>query len=551
MTSVGANVNRILTNGRILTMDAGFSTVEALAIRDNRIIATGRAADIIAMADDDTIVEDLDGAAVIPGMTDAHNHLLNTSLMLTEVQLYDTRSIQEILNRVAGQAARTAPGEWIVGRGWDETLLAEGRFPNRWELDEVAPENPVLLWRVWNKLVCNSAALERAGISRSTPQPTGSLYAGGFDLDDSGEPNGLFRDRAKRMISDHVPEPGFSERHAALAAGCMTYNRLGLTTVIEPGMFPEDLRLYQAVDESGDLSVRTGLMLAAWGYTRPELEPYIHDWISKFGFHSGFGNDRLWIDGAKMCPDGGVGDRTARFYEPYLNDPGNVGQWVIDPNAFPGHARFLHDLGFSIDTHTCGTASQDLAARSYAAAQQANPNPKLHHRMHHAYFPSAEAVQLMGEHGLGAFVSASFIRNLGDSFVLSVGEERAADVMPMRTYLEAGVPVAGTSDAPVSDYNPWTGIWGLITRRTISGHQFNQDEGLTREEALRAYTIWPAEALGRSGEHGSLEPGKLADLAVLSADPLAIQTDELLGVHAVKTMLGGTWVYTHRSDEQR
>jgi len=544
MTRGRFGIDRILHSGRILTMSDDTIVAEAIAIRDGKIVATGSTGDLMALAEGNTVVENLGGATLIPGMIDAHNHLLNTSQMLTEVQLYDTRSIREILDRVARQAVVSKPGEWIVGRGWDETLLVEGRFPSRWELDEVAPENPVMLWRVWNKIVCNSAALQLAGIDRNTPQPSGSLYAGGFDLDRDGEPNGLFRDRAKRMISDHVPDPTPQQRGDALASGCRTYNSLGLTTVIEPGLFSDDLRLYHAARDSNRLTVRTGMMLAAWGYTRPELEPHITDWISSFGLCSGFGDDLLWIDGAKMCPDGGVGDRTARFYEPYLNDSDNLGQWVIDPEVFPAHTQFLHDLGFSIDTHTCGTAAQDVAARAYAEAQTRNPNPALRHRMHHAYFPSSDAIRIMGEHGFGAFVSASFIRNLGDSFVLSVGEKRAANVMPMRSYLDAGVPVAGTSDSPVSDHNPWVGIWGLVTRETISGHQFNPEERLTREEALRAYTIWPARALAREERLGSLEPGKLADLVVLDRDPLEVGIDELLEVKATRTMLGGQWVYS-------
>lgn len=539
-------IDTILTNGSIYTIDEAFTIAEAVAIRDHRVVATGPASDIRSLAESETRIVDLAGATVIPGMIDAHNHLLNTSLMLTELQLYDTRSIQDILNRIARAAVAAEPGAWIVGRGWDETLLKEQRYPTRWELDEVAPENPVMLWRVWNKLVCNSAALRIAGIDKDSPQPSGSLYAGGFDVQIDGEPTGLFRDRAKRMISDHVPEPDLIRKLAALSQGCKTYNALGLTGVIEPGLFSDDLRLYQLARDKGDLTVRTGAMLAAWGYTRPELEPDIERWISGYGIHSGFGDDLFWIDGAKMCPDGGVGDRTARFYEPYINDPGNLGQWVIDPVDFPRHALFLHNLGYSIDTHTCGTAAQDVAARAYAAAQRANPNPHLRHRMHHAYFPSTEAIEIMAEHGFGAFVSASFIRNLGDSFVNSVGPERAAKVMPMRTYLEAGVPVAGTSDSPVSDHNPWTGIWGLVTRRTISGHQFDQDECLTMDEALRAYTIWPATVLGQEDRTGSLEPGKHADLSILSANPFDVNIDEVLKITANRTMVNGQWVYSAR-----
>jgi predicted amidohydrolase YtcJ len=535
-------IDRVLLNGHILLVDTAFSSAEALAIRDGRIVASGTTSEIRALAGAETQIDDLGAAVVMPGIIDAHNHLLHTSEMLADVQLFDTRSIPEIIERVAARVAASRPGEWIVGRGWDESLLAERRYPTRWELDTIAPDNPVVLFRVWNKLVCNSAALALAGIDRNTPQPTG-FYAGGWNLAENGEPDGLVRDRAKRRIGDLIPKRTLAQSQAALAAGCRAYNAVGITGVIEPGLYEDELRIFQATRDAGQLSVRTGMMLGTWGFSPPDVEARLAEWLTRYGLRSGFGDELLWLDGAKFCPDGGVGDRTARFYEPYHEEPDNVGQWVIDPERYPDLIRFVHDLGYSIDSHTCGTAAQDLAAEAYATAQTANPNPRLRHRMHHAYFPSREAIATMARHRFGACVSTPFIVNLGESFVAAVGEERASKVIPLRSYIDAGVPVAGTSDAPITDFNPFVGMYAAVGRTTLKGRAFDPSERISREEAIRLYTIWPAIVTGHESSRGSLEPGKLADLIVLDRDPLTVSDEEVMATGVQRTMLGGEWVF--------
>ena len=192
-------VDRILLNGRFVTVDATFSIAEAVAISSGRIVAVGPTAAIQPLASPETVIDDLGGATVLPGLIDAHTHMLSTGALLQNISLYACRTIADILDLVRDRAETTPEGRWIIGRGWDETLLEEGRYPTRWELDEAAPNHPVVLSRVWNKLVCNSRALAIAGIDRTTPQPAGDAYAGGFDLDTRGEPTGLFRDNAKQL----------------------------------------------------------------------------------------------------------------------------------------------------------------------------------------------------------------------------------------------------------------------------------------------------------------------------------------------------------------
>jgi predicted amidohydrolase YtcJ len=537
----------ILTNATVHTVNAHDLTVTAVAIKDGRFVGVGTDDEMRELAGLGTTIEDLGGATVIPGLIDAHNHLLMTGQILNQIQLYDCRSIGEIQERVAARARQLPPGSWILGRGWDESLLAEGRYPNRHDLDMAAPDHPVVLHRVWNKLAANSEAMRIAGITRETPDPpAGELYAGSFDRDADGEPTGLFRDRAKEMIAGHVPHPTEEALVHAIQTACRAYNALGLTGVAEPGLYPKEIRAFHRAQHEDELTVRTDMLMAGWGFGAASDEAALKDRFEAVGVTGGFGDDLLRLGGIKLMPDGGVGDRTARMFEPYLDEPDNVGQWVVEPGRLRELIRWVHDLGWAMDIHTCGDEAQEVVVHAYAAAMIANPNPRLRHRVHHAYFPTADALRVMAEHRIPAVVSNPFIRNLGESYVASVGEERAAGMMPMRTYLDDGVPLAGSSDSPVSDYNPWVGMCAATTRQTVKGRVLGEQERISIREALRSYTIGGAYAIGQERRRGSIEPGKLADLVVLAHDPLAVDPEELANAHPIATMLGGRWVFDRR-----
>lgn len=539
----GLRPDLILVGGRIHTLSAA-GTGSAVAIAGGRVVCVG-GAELRDLAGPGTLVEELGGAVAVPGLVDAHNHLLHTGGVLSQVQLYDCRTLGEVVDRVAARVRSARPGEWILGRGWDESLLVERRHPTRRDLDPVSPDNPVVLERVWNKLVCNSAALRVAGIDRSTPDPpAGVLYAGRIERDADGEPTGLVTDRAKELVRRHVPEPDEDELVAHAEAACRAYNAVGLTAVGEPGLWPHELRALHRAAREGKLTVRTDVELAGWGFGQPEDELGLRERLAGLGVSGGFGDDLLRLEGVKMMPDGGLGDRTARMLEPYPD--GSRGEWVVDPDELPELIRFCHDLGFPVDCHTCGDECQELVVRAHATAQEASPKPWLRHRVHHAYFPTVEALRLMARHRIPAVVSSPFITNLGESYVVSVGEERAARVMPMREYLDAGVPLAGSSDSFITDFNPWVGMYAAATRQTVTGRVLGESERLTPPEALRSYTLGGAYATGREARIGSLEPGKLADFVVLDRDPLAVPPEELREVRALATFLGGRAVHDVR-----
>ncbi len=537
--------DRLLVNAAIHTVDDANPTATAVAIRDGRFIAVGNDDEIRALAGSSTLVEDLGGAAVVPGLIDGHNHLQATGRMLREVQLYDTRTMDQIVERVAARVRETPTGEWVVGRGWDESLLAEGRHPTRHDLDTVSPDSPVVIHRVWNKLVCNTAALRIAGIDRETPDPPPDvLYSGSFERDEAGVPTGLFRDRAKELITSHIPEPTENERVAAVEAACRAYNSVGLTGVAEPGLYPQEIRAFDRARREGKLTVRTDMLMAAWGFGAPETEEGLEEQFEGLGVGGGFGDDLLRLEGIKLMIDGGMSDRTARMFDPYLDEPENHGTWVVEPRRLVRLIRWVHDLGWPMDIHTCGDEAQETVVQAFASVQRENPKPWLRHRVHHAYFPTPTALKAMAETGIAAVVSSPFLTNLGEGFVNSVGPDRASRAMPMRTYLKAGVPLAGSSDSCITDFNPWVGMHAAVNRTTATGRDLGKDaEGLTPMEALCSYTLAGAFVTGREDRQGSITAGKLADLVVLDRDPLAIAPAVLDQVKPTATMLGGEWVY--------
>ena len=531
----------ILTRGRITTMDAERPEVEALAIRGDQIIAVGSSEVIESLADDHTVIRDLAGRRAIPGINDTHNHVISMGRVLNDVQLYAARSISDIQEAIAAAVDAAPPGAWIFGRGWDESLLRDGRFPNRHDIDEVAPNNPVVLERVWNMLLANSAAMQAADVGRHTPDPpSGTLYAGRIERDANGDPTGIFRDRSKSLILSAMPQRTATDHEHAIRAACRAYNALGVTSCADPGLMPDQLQAYQNVRRAGDLTLRTSLCLAGWGFgSATEDDDDIAARIEATGVYTGFGDAWLRMDCVKFLPDGGIGDRTALMYESYLGEPDNFGQFVVSERDLFRYVSWCHDRGWSIDNHACGDRMIHLVAQAYAQAIDANPAIEVRHRIHHGYLITDEAMALLRDYRIPVLATIPFIYNLGESFVASIGEERAGQVMPLRSLLDAGVPLALGSDAPVTTYNPFVGIYAATTRRTVYGRQLGADECITREEALRAYTLDAAWVTREEDRKGSLAVGMLADIAVLDRDLFSVPDDELLEITSQLTIVGG------------
>jgi predicted amidohydrolase YtcJ len=535
----------LLVNGKVRTCDPEGPSAAAVAIRDGRIVAVGDIATARSALPGAAEV-DLGGATVIPGLIDPHNHMLATGQMLGEMSLYDVRSIGELQDRVRDAIDGVPAGTWITGRGWDETLLAEGRMPTRHDLDAVAPDHPVMLQRVWNKLVVNSCALRTIGIDASTPDPRSDVnYAGGFDREPDGHPTGIFRDRAKSLVLDGMPHPSGDDLVEALGRACRAYNAVGITTIVDPGLQPEQIDAYHRAAEQDVLTVRSDLLMAAWGFVPAADEPVLEARISGMRDLRAKDSALARLAGVKLLPDGGVGDRTARLLEPYEGEPDNYGVWAIPEAELPDRIRWVHDQGWAMDIHTCGDAAQQVSVRAFAEAQEANSNPDLRHRVHHAYLPTPDTLERMARHRIPAVISTPFIRSLGESFVQSLGPVRADQMMPFRTYLDHGVPLAGSSDSTVADFNPWVGMATAMTRETVTGRVLGADQVLTATEALALYTSGAAFAMGRESDLGRIANGLRADLVVIGADPFGgdVSPEEMMDTKPVGVMLDGQWVF--------
>jgi predicted amidohydrolase YtcJ len=537
--------DRVLVNGTIRSGIPGEPPAEAIAIRGERVLAIGTREAVAVAAGSGAETVDLGGAAVIPGLIDPHNHLMATGQLLGELALYDVRSIGELQGRLREAVASVAPGTWVLGRGWDETLLAEQCMPDRHDLDAVAPDHPVVLQRVWNKLVANTRALRELGLDARTPDPPSDVsYAGSFDREPDGHPTGIFRDRAKELVLHAMPQPSEADLVEALGRACRAFNAVGLTAIVDPGLRPHQLDAYMRAAESGVMSVRSDLLMAAWGFVPAAEEPELEQRITHMAERWPDRHALVRLAGVKLLPDGGIGDRTARVLEPYVGEPGNVGVWAIPDDELPERIRWVHDQGWPMDIHTCGDAAQQVSVKGFADAQHANPNPALRHRVHHAYLPTPDTLERMARHRIPAVISTPFIRSLGESFVQSLGEERAQRIMPFRTYLDHGVPLAGSSDSTVADFNPWVGIATALTRETVTGRVLGGDQVLMPEEALALYTSWAAFAMGRENELGQLAPGYRADLVVLEWDVFADSTvpEDIATTKPASVMVDGGWV---------
>ncbi len=285
------------------------------------------------------------------------------------------------------------------------------------------------------------------------------------------------------------------------------------------------------------------MCLAGWGASMEPNEEVLEERFEHVGLFSGFGDELLRLDTIKFMPDGGMGDRTALMFEPYLDEPDNFGQFVVSESELPGGcAGFTIAAGRLTVTHAA-TVCRRLSSAPTPLRRKPTRNSRIRHRIHHGYFPTEKTLEIMREHRFPALATIPFVTNLGESYVASVGEERAARTMPLRTYLDAGVPLALGSDSPVTTYNPFVGIYSATTRKTVTGRELGPEECLSREEALRLYTATSAWVTFEDDIKGTLTPGKLADIAVLDRDLFVVADEELFDITSSLTVVGGQVVH--------
>ncbi len=531
----------LLVNANVLTMDPARPRAGAVAVAGGRVVAVGDGASELAGGVNAGNVLDLKGATLIPGFHDAHNHMIGFGLSLTEVDLR-VGSLDELYARVAAKAAVTEAGKWITGAGYDQTKA--GAHPRRDMLDRIAPGH-----RVWLKhtsghmCVVNSLVLRDLGIDADAPHVDGGRVA----TDAGGRPTGLMEERAQELVGDLTHPYPLTTLTDAVAAAGETYLREGLTSVTEAGVgggwigqSPVELAAYVAAREQGRLHVRAELMVISDAFHPLGAHP--SDGMETgidLGLRTGFGDDWLRLGPMKIFTDGSLVGRTAAMSAPYDGDPANSGYLQADAGGLTAAIVAAHRAGWRVAAHAIGDRVIDLALDAFDAAAAKYPRRDPRHRIEH--FAAARPDQVARTAALGVIPvgQGRFATEIGDGMLASVGPGRHAWLYRQRSVLDAGMVLAGSSDRPVVTGTPLLGIHDMVNRRTAAGAPFNAGEAVTAAEALRAYTWGSAYASKAEHVKGSIEPGKLADLTVLSEDPTAVSPDRIAGLDVIATIVGG------------
>ncbi len=533
----------IIVNGTVMTMDDSDRMAEAVAIKGNLIVAVGSNESIRALAGARTKVVDVGGRLVLPGFVDAHSH--TTGVPPDYLNLYPARSIAEIVQRVREKAAVTPPGEWIVGSGtfmiysgWDDTRLAERRWVTRRDLDPVSPNHPVLLIKDGgHAVVLNSYALRLAGITRDTADPKGQLVRD----PETGEPTGAILRLASEVAAELLPEPALREKVQAAHNASAQLLEMGTTTVADASANRGMMDVFQALyAKEGEALVST--VLNPRVPSDSGLEASLR-FVESWQVRTRFGGERLKLGALKIFVDGGVTSRTAWFSKPYKDRPGYNGVPEVDRDTLFATVRLADRLGWQLHFHTCGDAAAELVLQALEAAQAENRSRGRRHALTHLYVLSPDQLERMKGLDVIAVLQPNFVYSLGEHMRAVLDEGQLAHLIPFRSLLNSGVPVALSADGHPQE--PLYGIYAAMARKTKTGHVLGAEEVVRVAEALRAYTRTSAFVLFEEDRRGSLEAGKMADLIVLDRNILETPLEEIKDARVLLTVKDGRIVVNH------
>lgn len=542
----------VLTNGRIVTVDAGFRVAEAMAVTGGKIVRVGTTAEVMREKKDGTVVVDLGGKMVLPGLIDAHVHAIGAGLSEMDKKLPPLDSITDIQNYVREKAKTTPAGEWIVVPRTLPPRLKEQRFPTRADLD-VVTTHPVAFdgSYVWG---ANSMALRISGITRDTPNPAGGEIVKGPD----GEPNGILR--AANQLLKGVPREGsstFAEKVAALEKMLQLYAAAGLTTVGDRAVGPEDVAVYDAMKKTGRMPVRAVL---TWRIDASRGIEAIEKEINASPWKTGLGDEWVKFGTFKVTLDGGqsVGTAYQRMpYGPYgrqlygQTNPDARGTLFVDREKLTRIFRAARAKGWQLTSHAQGGGAIDVLLDAFAALDKEKPIGPTRSHVMHGSFMSEEAIGRMKKMGILADVQGGWLHFDVPALEQVFGYKNMRYFFPLQSYLKAGIGIVGGSDhmighdkdRAVNPFNPFFNMWMAVTRKTREGKEIYGEEKLTREQALRMYTNGSAYLHFDEKVAGSLEAGKRADFVVIDRDFLTCAEDEIRRIAPVATYVGGKKVY--------
>ena len=518
----------ILINGRVITVDRNFSVAEGVAIAGDRILTTGNEDQLRALAGPSTRIVDLKGHTVIPGLMDNHLHGAGGG---AGVDFSRARSLDDVYAALDARVKQVAPDQVIVSNSdWHEAQLKEQRLPLRDDLDQIAPQNPVVLVRGGHEYILNSAALARWGITVNTPQPTGGRITRYAD----GRLNGELVDTAKSLVTlppsvPRTPNQQLMDR----VADYKRLNAAGLTSIRHPGISIAEYRMLQQIQNRGEPTIRINALLRAGGEGSEQA-------IAESGIRQDEGNPWLRIGGIKLGVDGGFeGGLMRQPYEKPWDENGTFrGLQTMETERFFTIVRDLNRRDWRVATHAVGDAAIDLVLNAYEKANAERPIAGRRWSIEHAFIGRPDHLPRMKALGI-AIAAQNHLFLAGPSLVKYWGAARAGITTPVKMYLDAGLPVSSGTDAPVVPYPPLWTLYHFVTRDTITGGVLGADQRVTRRQALQMATINNAWLNMEERTKGSLEPNKFADLVILNEDPLTCPEPRLRDAKVLATIVGG------------
>ncbi len=521
----------ILYNANILTVDPAQPNAQAVAIAAGRFLAVGSNDDIRGMSKPGVRQLDIGGKTIVPGFIDAHTHPSYAGIRHLRWVDCDLRSIADIQNAIRARAAKTPPGDWIIGFKYDDTKTKEGRKLTREDLDAAAPQHPVFIeHRGGHTAYVNSLALKRVEIADSISDPPGGKY----DRDPStGRLTGGLRENATEPFRKLLPTT-FSrdEMRQGVKLISQMMVRTGVTSVHDCEAAPEDLLAYQDAREAGELSFRVYCF----------LQYQFLDRMTAAGVRTGLGDEWIRTGAIKLVCDGSISERTARLTQPYVGRPNDYGILVHSEEELYEDARKAHAAGWQIGTHANGDAAIDIMLRIYERLQREMPRRDPRYRLEHCTVVNPSLIQRIRALGAIPTPFSTYVYYHGEK-MREYGPERLNWMFAVRSFLDAGIRVTQASDYPPGPFEPMMALRSEVTRTDSHGNVWGPNQRVTVEEAIRAGTINGAYASFEEHQKGSITAGKLADLVVLGRDPLRVDPMSLIDIPIERTMTGGRWVY--------
>jgi predicted amidohydrolase YtcJ len=525
-----------IVNANILTMAEGSPRAEAVAVAGGRFVAVGGSDRVRDLIGEETRVLDLGGKTVVPGFNDAHMHPLAIPPGSVYLGPKAISSMDQLLEALRESARETPAGEWVLGWGYEDTKL--GRHPRRDDLDRVSQKHPILILHSSGHVAtANSYALGGAGIGRETADPDG----GSFDRDVDGEPTGVCRERPAfdQLFTEESPEPQPSLRKAvrSLEERFQVFHSDGITSIGDAWVTPGSFVAYVVALATGT-RMRVNLM---FGDEHLRFAKFAR-WLDSLGILDWIGRDRLRVGPIKVFHGNSLSGRTCWLYEPYADRPDYYGvPPARDQQQLDEHVQKIHGSGFQLAVHSNGDREIDMVLEAIEKALTRAPRADHRHRIEHASIVNPGILRRAKEMGV-TLALHSYIYEHGDKMG-AYGAHRFAWMHANRSALEIGIPVPGSSDFPVSAAHPMTRIQSLVTRTSEQGEEYGPEQRLLPEQAIEVFTLGGARAAFEEDVKGSIEEGKLADLVVLSADPMKVSPGQLRNIQVEVTLIGGEIVF--------